>query len=70
MPAQAITCGCAFATLERECPPQVLQRAGEPLFTTKEQGKGTGLGLSSVIDLRASRTVSLPLPANSAWAPL
>ena len=29
--------------------PEVLQRAGEPLFTTKEQGKGTGLGLSSVI---------------------
>ena len=28
--------------------PEVLRRAIEPLFTTKEMGKGTGLGLSSV----------------------
>ncbi|MHB2170014.1 PAS domain-containing hybrid sensor histidine kinase/response regulator [Alsobacter sp. R-9] len=29
-------------------PPEVLQRAIEPFFTTKDTGKGTGLGLSSV----------------------
>jgi PAS domain S-box-containing protein len=29
-------------------PPDVLARAIEPFFTTKEMGKGTGLGLSSV----------------------
>lgn len=29
-------------------PPDVLARAAEPFFTTKEQGKGTGLGLSQV----------------------
>jgi len=28
--------------------PEVLRRAVEPFFTTKESGKGTGLGLSSV----------------------
>ena len=28
--------------------PEVLERATEPFFTTKEQGKGTGLGLSQV----------------------
>ncbi len=29
-------------------PPEVVKRALEPFFTTKEQGKGTGLGLSMV----------------------
>jgi CheY-like chemotaxis protein len=29
-------------------PPEVLERATEPFFTTKELGKGTGLGLSQV----------------------
>ncbi len=29
-------------------PPEVIQRAIEPFFTTKEPGKGTGLGLSMV----------------------
>jgi len=29
-------------------PPEVLERAMDPFFTTKEQGKGTGLGLSLV----------------------
>ncbi|HJU20740.1 MAG TPA: ATP-binding protein [Stellaceae bacterium] len=29
-------------------PPEVLERATEPFFTTKEPGKGTGLGLSQV----------------------
>jgi signal transduction histidine kinase/CheY-like chemotaxis protein len=29
-------------------PPEVLERAIEPFFTTKEPGKGTGLGLSQV----------------------
>jgi CheY-like chemotaxis protein len=29
-------------------PPEVLERAFEPVFTTKEVGKGTGLGLSMV----------------------
>ncbi len=29
-------------------PPEVLERALEPFFTTKPQGKGTGLGLSQV----------------------
>ena len=29
-------------------PPEVLQRATEPFFTTKEAGRGTGLGLSQV----------------------
>lgn len=29
--------------------PDVLKRAGEPMFSTKETGKGTGLGLSSVM---------------------
>lgn len=29
-------------------PPEVLRRAAEPFFTTKERGKGTGLGLSMV----------------------
>ncbi len=29
-------------------PPDVLERATEPFFTTKEPGKGTGLGLSQV----------------------
>ena len=29
-------------------PPEVLERALEPFFTTKEPGKGTGLGLSQV----------------------
>src|SRR5262249_48887037 len=31
--------------------PDVLARATEPVFTTKEIGKGTGLGLSSVFGL-------------------
>ena len=30
--------------------PEVLARAREPFFTTKEAGKGTGLGLSLVSD--------------------
>ena len=29
-------------------PPEVLERACEPFFTTKEAGKGSGLGLSSI----------------------
>lgn len=30
-------------------PPDVMQRLGDPFFTTKPEGKGTGLGLSSVL---------------------
>jgi two-component system cell cycle sensor histidine kinase/response regulator CckA len=33
---------------EKYMPPEVVERAFEPLFTTKEVGKGTGLGLSMV----------------------
>jgi PAS domain S-box-containing protein len=32
-------------------PPEVLARAGEPFFTTKEAGKGSGLGLAQVYGL-------------------
>jgi signal transduction histidine kinase len=33
--------------------PEVLARATEPFFTTKEIGKGTGLGLSQVFGFAA-----------------
>lgn len=37
----------AIAVEDRGCgmPPDVLERAGEPFFTTKDPGQGTGLGL-------------------------
>lgn len=35
-------------------PPDVLRRAIEPFFTTKEAGKGTGLGLSTVFAMAQS----------------
>jgi PAS domain S-box-containing protein len=62
--------------------PEVLRRAIEPLFTTKEMGKGTGLGLSSVYgfakqsggfvdissDVGKGTTVSIFLPRAAAEA--
>lgn len=63
---------------------EILQRAMEPFFTTKEPGKGTGLGLSSVFGfakqsggfvtlssrLGAGTTVSLYLPRTAEAEPV
>jgi signal transduction histidine kinase len=61
--------------------PEILSKAIEPFFTTKEEGKGTGLGLSQVygfakhcggtmtIDSAVGRgtTVKIYIPRISAW---
>ncbi|GAB3651666.1 sensor histidine kinase [Ramlibacter alkalitolerans] len=57
--------------------PQVLQRAFEPLFTTKPAGKGTGLGLPlcrAIAEEHGGRIALEPLPQGgtraSVWLPL
>ena len=58
--------------------PEVLQRAGEPFFTTKEAGRGLGLGLflarvfaertggSLTLQSADGTTATLELPARAA----
>jgi two-component system sensor histidine kinase RegB len=55
--------GIVFSILDQGpgMPPEVLARAGEPFFTTKEPGKGMGLGLflaGSVVE-RVGGTIEL-----------
>lgn len=46
---RAVSGGVELAVSDNGCgmAPEVLQRAGEPFFTTKPEGRGTGLGLST-----------------------